>query len=161
MTGPATLRALLGANDANEASAKMFDRFANDEPSESDEDEPVDGYPRVILTDLEPTQCDTSGGAKFSTGSMGAFIEFKQFTAAELSDWYDLDIADPDDHDHFTHAANLQTNILRELVTQGNPPGCLTATRITAHSAFRADHVCQKNRDIWVIPFEFSWEGLV
>mgnify|MGYP000960467098 CR=1 FL=1 len=162
MTGSATLRDLLGATTTNEASARMYDRFANDEPSESDEDEPVDGYPRVILTDFDPIQCETSGGfCVFAQGSLAALIEFKQFTAAELSDWYELDITDPTDHDHFQHADNLKTDIARELIAQGNPNGCLNATRITCHGVFRADHVCQKNRDIWVIPFEFSWEGLV
>lgn len=161
LLGSATLLRILGASDATEATARIHDRFANDEPVSDSDDTPQDSYPRCIISDDYQQTTQIDGNTSFwGTGTLAAFVEFEQFSDAELTTWYSQTITGATDRDHMSHAKNVSLKIAKEIRDLKNPAGSLTVRRLTEHPPFRTDHVTVNNRDIWVVPFEFDWEGL-
>ena len=162
----ATLRRILGAADEAAASESVYDRFTNDQfpegTNEADPDkQPLDPYPRVVLVDGMPQTTKIYGSMSImGSGHLQAFLEFKQLSAAELSDWYGESITDPTDRDHWIHADNLKTALRNEIIEVAQAAGCLTITSLVEEIVGLIDPATNNGLSIWVICFQVQWEGL-
>jgi len=161
----ATFRRLVDADSPAEAHASIYDRFVRDEyaPDTDMTDktrQPLDPYPRAVLVDGEVStriegQLSLSGG-----GQMGIFLEFKQFSAEELTAWYGVDVGTPTESDHLVHADNLRVALRNEILDVSREADLLTITRLVDQSMGMLDPKQRGNLDVWVIAFLIDWEGL-
>jgi hypothetical protein len=166
ITSCATFRRLVGADSAEEASDSVYDRdardtFADDVDLEDPDRQPLDPYPRCILEDRFPQTTRVGGSlSTLAHGRLDLFIEFKQFSAEELSTWYSESIAEATDDDQFQHAKNLAIAIRDQLLALSQTAGCLVFNAITEDVLGLIDSKEMNGLKIWVIGFSLTWEGL-
>lgn len=161
----ATFQQLVDAANATEASAFVFDGLVFDD-DDTAEDYTETELPRAILDDRDPETHEVIGQGNIEgQGRVGIYIQFIQFTDAELETWYTgvdgfTSGGTAGLREHRLHCRNIYRRITRELHAVARTPGCLEIDRLVPRGCGLEDPTTNNNQRIWAMEWDVFWGGL-